>query len=132
MRHGRILWGRYVLDVVSGDAGVQVRCANGHIEQASVLVGADGAHSAVRQNLYRSLKEKAFLPKSDMEELKFTQNAIIGLTNPLNPSQYQGVSEEFGECDIVIGKDSPYTVSLVSSFVTFILMRDTWFITTGL
>ncbi|KAG0061649.1 hypothetical protein BGZ90_003461 [Linnemannia elongata] len=110
MRHDRILWGRYVLDVVSGDAGVQVRCANGHLEQASVLVGADGAHSAVRQNLYRNLKEKACLPKSDMEALKFTQNAIIGLTNPLNPTQYPGVSDEFGECNIVIGKDSPYTL----------------------
>ncbi|KAK5827459.1 hypothetical protein F5H01DRAFT_97361 [Linnemannia elongata] len=110
MRHDRILWGRYVLDVVSGDAGVQVRCANGHLEQASVLVGADGAHSAVRQNLYRNLKEKACLPKSDMEALKFTQNAIIGLTNSLNPTQYPGVSDEFGECNIVIGKDSPYTL----------------------
>lgn len=117
MRHDRILWGRYVLDVVSGDAGVQVRCANGHVEQASVLVGADGAHSAVRQNLYRSLKEKAYLPKSDMEALKFTQNAIIGLTNPLNPTQYPGVSDEFGECNIVIGKDSPYTVSFTALFL---------------
>ncbi|KAG9071840.1 hypothetical protein KI688_006056 [Linnemannia hyalina] len=110
MRHDRILWGRYVHDIVNGDAGVQVRCANGHVEQASVLVGADGAHSAVRQNLYRSLKGKAYLPKSDMEALKFTQNAIIGLTNPLNPTQYPGVSDEFGECNIVIGKESPYTL----------------------
>ncbi|KAG0275463.1 hypothetical protein BGZ95_008761 [Linnemannia exigua] len=110
MRFDRVLWGRYVLDVVSGDAGVQVRCANGYVEQASVLVGADGAHSAVRQNLYRNLKDKGLLPKADAEALKFTQNALIGLTNPLNPSQYPGVSSEFGECNIVIGKDSPYTL----------------------
>ncbi|KAF9910303.1 hypothetical protein EC991_006802 [Linnemannia zychae] len=110
MRHNRVLWGRYVLDVVSGDAGVQVRCANGYVEQASVLVGADGAHSAVRQNLYRKLKDKGLLPKCDAETLKFTQNALIGLTNPLNPSQYPGVSDAFGECNIVIGKDSPYTL----------------------
>ncbi|KAF9095656.1 hypothetical protein BGX23_000156 [Mortierella sp. AD031] len=110
MRHDRILWGRYVHEIVSGDAGVQVRCANGHVEQGSVLVGADGAHSAVRQNLYRSLKEKGVLPKSDMESLKFTQNAIIGLTHPLNPSQYPGVDAEFGEVNVVVGKDSPYTM----------------------
>ncbi|KAF9922140.1 hypothetical protein FBU30_007790, partial [Linnemannia zychae] len=108
MRPDRIQWGRYVLDIVSGDAGVQVRCANGYIEQASVLVGADGAHSAVRQNLYRGLKEKELLPKSDMEDLKFTQNAIIGLTNSLDPSQYPGVDDKFGVCEIVVGKESSY------------------------
>ncbi|KAF9434025.1 hypothetical protein BGZ76_008670 [Entomortierella beljakovae] len=106
----RLLWGRYVLETVNGDLGIQCRCANGHVVQGDVLVGADGAYSAVRQNLYKTLKEKNLLPKSDMESLKFTQNAIIGMTDPMNLSQYPEAGTSFGEVHIVVGKDSPYTM----------------------
>ncbi|KAG0019881.1 hypothetical protein BGZ81_009546 [Podila clonocystis] len=106
----RIQWNRKVLEVVNGNAGVQCRCANNHVEQGDIIVGADGAHSAVRQNLYRSLLNKNVLPKSDTEDLKFTQNAVMGLTNPLDLEVYPAVGARFTECHIVIGKESPYTM----------------------
>lgn len=76
----------------------------------------DGAHSAVRQNLYRSLHGKNFLPKSDTEDLKFTQNAVMGMTNPLDLEVYPAVGARFTECHIIIGKESPYTVRVLSRF----------------
>lgn len=112
MPPGKVQWGRYVLEIVSGNAGVQCRCANGYVEQADILVGADGAYSAVRQNLYKTLREKNLLPKSDMETLKFTLNAIVGLTNPLDLDRYPAVGGRFSEVNIVVGKDSPYTLWL--------------------
>ncbi|KAG0366188.1 hypothetical protein BGZ54_005689 [Gamsiella multidivaricata] len=108
----KIQWGRYVLDIVNGNAGVQCRCANGTIEQGDILVGADGAYSAVRQNLYKHMQEKNLLPKSDMKPLKHTLNAIIGLTNPLDLEKYPSVGARFSEVDIVVGKESPYTLWL--------------------
>ncbi|KAF8936907.1 hypothetical protein BGZ58_003550 [Dissophora ornata] len=108
----KILWGRYVLDIVNGDAGVQCRCANGSVEQADILVGADGAHSAVRQNLYKILQEKNQLPKSDMEPLKVAINAIVGITDPLDPERYPAVGAKFSDVNIVIGKNSPHTLWL--------------------
>jgi hypothetical protein len=36
----RIQWGRKVLEVVNGNAGVQCRCANNHVEQGDIIVGA--------------------------------------------------------------------------------------------
>ncbi|CAO3568106.1 unnamed protein product [Mortierella alpina] len=112
MPPGKVQWGRYVLEIVSGNAGVQCRCANGYVEQADILVGADGAYSAVRQNLYKTLRERNLLPKSDMESLKFTLNAIVGLTNPLDLDRYPAVGGRFSEVNIVVGKDSPYTLWL--------------------
>ncbi|KAF9965472.1 hypothetical protein BGZ70_004809 [Mortierella alpina] len=110
MREGCVQWGRYVLEVVSGNGGVQCRCANGHVEQGDVLVGADGAHSAVRQNMYKTLRDKGILPKVDSECLKFTQNAIMGSTEPMDEELFPDVGKEFGDVHIVIGKESPYTM----------------------
>ncbi|KAF8983822.1 hypothetical protein BGZ46_009390, partial [Entomortierella lignicola] len=110
MRSDSILWGRYVIETVAGDIGVQCRCKNGQVIQGDILVGADGAYSAVRQNLYKNLKEKSLLPKSDMENLKFTQNAIVGMTEPMDLERYPDAGTEFGECQVVVGKDSPYTI----------------------
>ncbi|KAF8977859.1 hypothetical protein BGZ46_007059 [Entomortierella lignicola] len=108
----KVLWGRYVLETVSGNAGVQCRCANGSVEQGDILVGADGAYSAVRQNLYRYLREKSLLPKQDMDPLKFSLNAIVGLTEPLDLQRFPHVGGELSEVTIVVGKDLPYAMWL--------------------
>ncbi|KAF9363316.1 hypothetical protein BGX34_004391 [Mortierella sp. NVP85] len=108
----KVQWGRYVLEIVNGNAGVQCRCANGHVEEADILIGADGAYSAVRQNLYRALREKNQLPKSDMEPLKFTLNAVMGISEPLDVEQYPCVGGEFSDVNIIVGKDSPHTLWL--------------------
>lgn len=106
-----------MLEIVSGNAGVQCRCANGHVEQASVLVGADGAYSAVRQNLFRKLKEKNLLPKSDTEALKFMQNCIIGVTKSIEDlERFPVAGAKFAEVNIVVGKDQPYTLWLSPTF----------------
>ncbi|KAF9897680.1 hypothetical protein BX616_005157, partial [Lobosporangium transversale] len=106
----KVHWNRYVLEIVNGNTGVQCRCANGTVEQADILVGADGSYSAVRQNLYRTLREKNLLPKSDMEPLKYTANTLIGITNPLDLEKYPAAGARFSEVNIVAGKDSPYTL----------------------
>jgi len=111
MRKDRIRWGQYVLEIVSGDAGVQCRCANGYVEQGDILVGADGAHSAVRQNLYKNLRERGLLPKCDMEGLRVTQNSIIGLTRPVDLKRFPDAGAELAEVHIISGREgSPYTV----------------------
>ncbi|KAF9306821.1 hypothetical protein BGZ74_003069 [Mortierella antarctica] len=114
MPQEKIQWDRRVLEVVSGEIGVQCRCSNGHVEQADILIGADGAHSSIRQNLYRTLREKHMLPKSDAEPLKCTQNSIIGMTNPLDVERYPAAGARFSEVNIIVGKEdgSHYTLWL--------------------
>ncbi|KAF9542813.1 hypothetical protein EC957_001533 [Mortierella hygrophila] len=109
---GKVLWGKYVLEIVNGNAGVQVRCSNGYIEEADIIIGADGAYSAVRQNIYRTMKTKNLLPKSDQEPLKHTLNAIIGISRPLDGSRFPVAYQQFCETSLVIGKDPLYSLWL--------------------
>ncbi|KAG0034415.1 hypothetical protein BGZ82_005751 [Podila clonocystis] len=106
MPQEKIQWDRRVLEVVNGDIGVQCRCSNGYVEQADILIGADGAHSSIRQNLYRTLREKNILLKSDAEPLKCTQNSVIGMTNPLDVERYPAAGARFSEVNIIVGKDA--------------------------
>ncbi|KAF9151026.1 hypothetical protein BG015_007152 [Linnemannia schmuckeri] len=109
---GKVLWGKYVLEIVNGDAGVQVRCSNGYVEEADIIIGADGAYSAVRQNIYRTMKTKNLLPKSDEEPLKHSLNAIIGITQPLDGSRFPVAYQQFSEVTVVVGKDPLYSLWL--------------------
>ncbi|KAG0098249.1 hypothetical protein BGZ93_000676 [Podila epicladia] len=61
----RILLGKRVLSSIQNEDSVMVRCSDNTSYHGDILVGADGAYSAVRQNLYKILKEKKRLPASD-------------------------------------------------------------------
>ncbi|KAF9918396.1 hypothetical protein FBU30_000224 [Linnemannia zychae] len=108
----KLLWNKYVLEIVNGNAGVQVRCSNGYVEEGDIIIGADGAYSAVRQNIYRTLKTKGLLHKSDQEPIKHTLNAITGITNPLDPARFPAVLEPFSEVILVVGKEPLYSLWL--------------------
>ncbi|KAF9132329.1 hypothetical protein BGW39_000350 [Mortierella sp. 14UC] len=51
---------------------VNVQTADNAVYECDILVGADGAYSAVRQRLYEALKNEGKLPKSDQEDLPFS------------------------------------------------------------
>ncbi|KAG0243114.1 hypothetical protein BGW41_002976 [Actinomortierella wolfii] len=78
----KILMGKRVLSLVQNHEGVMVRCADGTSIHSDIVVGADGAYSAVRQCLYDSMKKKKLrLPESDLSPLRFDQFSILGVTD---------------------------------------------------
>lgn len=89
---------------------------------ADVLVGADGASSAVRQSLFRRIKEehgngigghghgRKPLPKQDQEEQRYKQVALVGVTGPLNLKRYPDLGETFSQFKVVLNRHSPYMV----------------------
>ncbi|KAF9900784.1 hypothetical protein EC991_006887 [Linnemannia zychae] len=90
--------------------GVSVQFEDGTTAQGDVLVGADGAHSGVRQHLYKTLDKQGLLPKSDTEAMSVGYVSLLGTTDVLDPAKYPGLLKE--DCDIsfVIGdKKTPYT-----------------------
>ncbi|KAG0243187.1 hypothetical protein BG011_003186, partial [Mortierella polycephala] len=70
-----------------------------------ILVGADGAYSAVRQNIYNELDEKGLLPKSDMEDLFIGNTCMVGLAEPKDPSKYPQLDKPYSYLQIIVGKN---------------------------
>ncbi|KAF9299840.1 hypothetical protein BGZ91_009952, partial [Linnemannia elongata] len=58
-----------VLSFQQNHEGVMIRFSDNTSIHGDILVGADGAHSAVRQHLYKTLKKEGLLPKSDTKPM---------------------------------------------------------------
>ncbi|KAF9971945.1 hypothetical protein BGZ73_005016 [Actinomortierella ambigua] len=93
---------------------VIVHCADRSICTGDLLVGADGAYSAVRQNLYRRIQDDKTappLPDSDLEPMQFDHHACLGITEPLDLEKYPLMKSPTCEFRIVAGQDHPFVVS---------------------
>ncbi|OAQ29847.1 FAD/NAD(P)-binding domain-containing protein [Linnemannia elongata AG-77] len=78
--HERVHMGKKVLSIESGDHEVMVRFNDGTEAEGDILVRADGAYSAVFQNLYEKLKRNDKLPPSDAFSFP--------ITHPLTPEEF--------------------------------------------
>ncbi|KAG0047651.1 hypothetical protein BGZ83_007317 [Gryganskiella cystojenkinii] len=89
-----------------GESKVIIQCSDNTDYDGDILVGADGAYSSVRQNIYRELEAVGQLPKSDKENLVAGSTCIVGVTNPLDPEKYPQVKEPLAQHMNVLGPDS--------------------------
>ncbi|KAG0334336.1 hypothetical protein BG000_008406 [Podila horticola] len=65
----RILLGKKVLSILQNKEGAMIRCSDGTHYHGDIIVGADGAYSAVRQSLYRQLTDENKLPACDAQQI---------------------------------------------------------------
>ncbi|KAG0213675.1 hypothetical protein BGX28_003829 [Mortierella sp. GBA30] len=72
----KILYNKRVLSVTQDADGATASCADGSAYFSDIIVGADGAYSAVRQNIYKSLKQKGKLCNSDDKPLGYNQHCL--------------------------------------------------------
>ena len=106
---GQIHMSKRVLSFEQNHEGVTVHFSDNTTMHGDILVGADGAHSAVRQHLYKTLTKEGLLPKTDTLEMSKGYISLLGTTEVLDPSRFPEVlsSKDY----FVIGdKDTPYTV----------------------
>ncbi|KAG0370283.1 hypothetical protein BGX24_002069 [Mortierella sp. AD032] len=92
----RLHFGSKVLTIETDDNGVSIHCSDGSVVRGDILVGADGAYSAVRQDLYAKLKESNNLPPPDALPLPFTTVCVVAQTWPLTPKEFPDLALE--EC----------------------------------
>ncbi|KAG0339064.1 hypothetical protein BG000_002913 [Podila horticola] len=85
---GKILFGKKVLSTMHNSDGVMIRCSDNSSYQGDILVGADGAYSAVRQTLYKQLSRENKLPSCDEEQMSINYSIMVGTTNELDPEKY--------------------------------------------
>ncbi|KAF9367249.1 hypothetical protein CPB97_006015, partial [Podila verticillata] len=80
---------------------------------------ADGAYSAVRQNLYKTLKLKSKLPSSDDVTLPFSCVCLVGQTVPLDPEVFSQVQGDLAQCHSILG------TSTMCTWLTFPTKKNT-------
>ncbi|KAG0350788.1 hypothetical protein BGZ54_003639, partial [Gamsiella multidivaricata] len=108
----RIHFNKKVISLRQDEHQVTITCADGTTACGDILVGADGAYSAIRQNIYREAAEKGELPKADAEGLSQGYITLVGTTDPLLVSKYPELKDDYTHFAQMIGKKgTPYTWS---------------------
>ncbi|KAF9376919.1 hypothetical protein BGX21_003354 [Mortierella sp. AD011] len=115
--------GKKILSFAQNHEGVMIRCSDNTSYHGDILVGADGAYSAVRQSLYKDLNKKGELPKSDNMPLPFNSICLVGQTRPLDPEQYPHLKDWHTWFETTIGEGKPYAwVTFTTKFNTICWM----------
>ncbi|KAF9373931.1 hypothetical protein CPB97_000226 [Podila verticillata] len=104
----KILYGKRVQSIEQDTNSTRVKCADGSAYTSSIVVGADGAHSIVRESMYKELEAKGKLSASDAEPLSFDQHCLVGVTKPLDSSVHEILKRELCDFEIVIPKTDPF------------------------
>ncbi|KAF9437057.1 hypothetical protein BGZ76_002127 [Entomortierella beljakovae] len=119
----KILFSKKVLSCHQDDEGVIISCSDNSSYQGDIAVGADGAYSSIRQNLYRQLSKVNKLPRSDGVNLPFSFTCLVGQTRPLDPEVYTHLKDDFGWFETTVSEDKPFAwVTFTTKFNTICWM----------
>ncbi|KAF9154181.1 hypothetical protein BG015_001638 [Linnemannia schmuckeri] len=111
----KILFGKRVLNITENKDKVTIQTADNSEYTGDILVGADGAYSAIRQRLFERLKQEGSLPRVDQEDLPFNVTCLVGQTEQLDPEEFPELKDP--DCHFVgtLGDNRPYTWTLFST-----------------
>ncbi|KAF9379181.1 hypothetical protein CPB97_009128 [Podila verticillata] len=103
-----------IMSILQNDEGVMIRCSDNSHYHGDILIGADGAYSGVRQNLYKQLDDQDLLPVEDKEEMKMAYLCIVGMAGPLDPEKYPSLKDSSCHFATVLGDGKPYSWTTVT------------------
>lgn len=105
----KIHFGKCVQTISENKDSVTILTTDSNIYEGDIIVGADGAYSAVRESMYEQLKAKGVLPESDLEDLPFSCTCLVGQTKALDPEVYPIIKRPVGQFFTLLGEERPYT-----------------------
>jgi len=91
----RLYMGKRILQIKEKDDKVVIHCSDNTDYDCDILIGADGAYSATRQNIYRDMEEAGTLSKLDKENLAAASICMVGVTDALDPEEYPELKDPF-------------------------------------
>ncbi|KAF9184284.1 hypothetical protein BGZ50_003800 [Haplosporangium sp. Z 11] len=100
----KLLMNKKLVSFEEDDNEVMIQCDDGTTYHGDILVGADGAYSAVRRRLYKTLEQKVLLPKSDSESMALGYVTLVGTSDPLDPEKYPALKDPFARLAQVVGE----------------------------
>ncbi|KAG0055504.1 hypothetical protein BGZ83_008380 [Gryganskiella cystojenkinii] len=104
----RILYGKKVTTIEQDEHSATVHCADGSSYTSSIVIGADGAYSAVRTNMYKDLAAQGKLSANDALPLSYDQHCLVGVSKPLDPTNHEMLRRDTCDFEIVIPKMDPF------------------------
>ncbi|KAF8947927.1 hypothetical protein BGZ47_007323 [Haplosporangium gracile] len=111
----RLLFKKRVLMISEHKDKVRIQTGDNCIYEGDILVGADGAYSAVRQRLYETLKGEGRLPDSDQKDLPFSCTCLVGQTRPLDPTEFPIVQEALCQLPSTLCDNKPFSYALFTT-----------------
>ncbi|KAF9403345.1 hypothetical protein BGX21_005102 [Mortierella sp. AD011] len=117
----RISFKKKVLWTEEKEGKVHIHCSDNTTYSGDILVGADGAYSAVRQSMYKRMDEKGILPKSDLEGFSIGYTTIVGVATPHDPEKYPTLKEETSAFNQILYEDGAncYVVALPDNQISW-------------
>ncbi|KAF9120614.1 hypothetical protein BGX30_003082 [Mortierella sp. GBA39] len=103
--------GKKIVGMDQNDDGVVLRFSDGTEARGDILIGADGAYSAVRTGLYAKLKEAKKLPPSDALPLPFSTICLVGQTLPITTKEFPDLKHQGCLFRRIIGTDKMYSTN---------------------
>ncbi|KAG0259809.1 hypothetical protein DFQ27_003893, partial [Actinomortierella ambigua] len=108
----KVLWSKKVVGTSQDEKSVSVFFSDDSTLEGHILVGADGAYSAVRQSMYHNMKDQGIpIPEEDMGKLHFNEYCVLGMTEDIS-EKFPIVSSKDQYLSIVLGsKENPYNLA---------------------
>ncbi|KAG0199750.1 hypothetical protein BGX28_007012 [Mortierella sp. GBA30] len=105
----KFLLGKQVQEVRQDGDRARCVCVDGSSYQG-IIIGADGAYSNVRLNLYRYLKDKDALAIQDRAPMRYEYQALVGMTKPLDHERFKFVTKEHSDARVLVSQGQrPFT-----------------------
>ncbi|KAG0039982.1 hypothetical protein BGZ83_002669 [Gryganskiella cystojenkinii] len=108
---GKIQFNKKVVSTMQNTEEVVIRCSDGEFHYGDMLVGADGANSAVRHSLFDNMKYDRILPIADEQQSNIGFTSLEGTTESLDPVRYSLPNDQCLQHQVLVD-GTPYTYSL--------------------
>lgn len=111
--------GKQVFTYHQNDKFVEIKFIDGTKYYGHVIVGADGAYSAVREHMFLYLSNRDKLKSSDATPLPFSSVCLVGQTEVLDPNEFPSVKAEHSETASMQGSSN------LCTWQTFVTKENT-------
>lgn len=122
----RISFNKRILSMRRSAGGTRIYCSDNSIYEGDIVIGADGAYSAVRQNMHKMMEADGVIaPDHDINDMAIPYMCMVGTTEPMDSDKYPQLKDSVNHLHHVVGANI-HSVSFVVSLFASESWRLLW------